>query len=29
MTGYEVEGGFELMGFDGRFIYKVRAKGLG
>ena len=25
MTGYEVEGGFELMGFDGRFIYKVRA----
>ena len=24
MTGYEVEGGFELMGFDGRFIYKVR-----
>ncbi len=26
MTGYEVEGGFELMGFDGRFIYKVSAK---
>ena len=26
MTGYEVEGGFELMGFDGRFIYKVIAK---
>ena len=26
MTGYEVEGGFELMGFDGRFIYKVNAK---
>ncbi|HCP40844.1 MAG TPA: hypothetical protein DIT65_03550 [Cryomorphaceae bacterium] len=25
MTGYEVEGGFELLGFDGRFIYKVRA----
>jgi len=25
MTGYEVEGGFELMGFDGRFIYKVSA----
>ena len=25
MTGYEVEGGFELMGFDGRFIYKVHA----
>ena len=26
MTGYEVEGGFELMGFDGRFIYRVSAK---
>jgi thiol-disulfide isomerase/thioredoxin len=26
MTGYEVEGGFELIGFDGRFIYKVSAK---
>ena len=26
MTGYEVEGGFELMGFDGRFIYKVSTK---
>ena len=26
MTGYGVEGGFELMGFDGRFIYKVSAK---
>jgi thiol-disulfide isomerase/thioredoxin len=26
MTGYEVEGGFELMGFDGRFIYKLSAK---
>ena len=26
MTGYEVEGGFELMGFDGRFIYKVSAE---
>ena len=26
MTGYEVEGGFELMGFDGRFIYKVITK---
>ena len=26
MTGYKVEGGFELMGFDGRFIYKVSAK---
>jgi thiol-disulfide isomerase/thioredoxin len=25
LTGYGVEGGFELMGFDGRFIYKVRA----
>ena len=25
LTGYGVEGGFELMGFDGRFIYKVSA----
>jgi thiol-disulfide isomerase/thioredoxin len=25
LTGYGVEGGFELMGFDGRFIYKVTA----
>jgi len=25
LTGYGVKGGFELMGFDGRFIYKVRA----
>ena len=25
LTGYGVEGGFELMGFDGRFIHKVSA----
>ena len=25
MTGYEVDGGFHLLGFDGRFIYRVEA----